>query len=83
MMLLRHLEIKLKVREPDTFVMATEPQIANVVSRNDPLLHISSYFPCTLLKDIREPGDEVKTHPCTIGLKKFLGYTVYTGSPRR
>lgn len=30
-MLLRQLEVKLKVRQPDEFVMATEPQIAHVV----------------------------------------------------
>ena len=30
-MLLRQLEIKLGVRQPDEFVMATEPQIAHVV----------------------------------------------------
>lgn len=31
-MLLRHLEVKLRVRQPDAFVMATEPQIAHIVS---------------------------------------------------
>ena len=30
-MLLRQLEVKLGVRQPDEFVMATEPQIAHVV----------------------------------------------------
>ena len=30
-MLLRQLEIKLRVRQPDELVMATEPQIAHVV----------------------------------------------------
>ena len=32
-MLLRQLEIKLRVRQPDEFVMATEPQIAHVVRK--------------------------------------------------